>query len=348
MQVSGEFLNTKVVEVKKVTSFLAGLFLVASAVFASGSSEAAGTGSAGPITLYTSVPQNIADKIQSDFEAKNPDIKLDVFRSGTGAVVTKLMTEKAAGDIRADLIWVADPSTYEGFKQQNMLLEFTPAEAASLPSSMKDPDGYYYAGRLINMIIGYNTSEVTTPPKTWKELLSEEYRGKVGMATPLSSGAALAAAATLADKYGWQYFKDFHANGGAQEKSNGSVRDLIASGELKAGIVLDYMMRTAKSKGSPVDYVWPSDGAVFIPSPIAILAASKHPGAAKSFVGYVLSKSGQQTMVELGDFIPVRADVQPPDGAPGLSSIEKLPTNWKQVSADTDKIKSMWTSIFGG
>lgn len=306
-------------------------------------SEAAG----GQITLYTSVPQPIADKIQNDFQTKYPDITLDVFRAGTSAAVAKLMTEKEAGEIMADLVWVAEPSTYEDFKAQDLLLKFTPDEVDALPADMKDPEGFYYAGRLINMVVAYNTTLLSDPPKGWKDLLKPEVKGKIGFPTPLRSGAAEASVKTLVDAFKWKFFDDFIANGGKQVKNNSTSRDMISRGELAVGALLDYMARGAKAKGSPIDYVWPEEGAIFIPSPVAIMKSSKNPEAAKVFVNYILSKEGQETLVKLGNFIPVRPDVAPPAGAPALDEINKLPTDWKAVQENRQDTKDKWADIFG-
>jgi iron(III) transport system substrate-binding protein len=300
----------------------------------------------GKIALYTSVPQPIADKIQADFTAKYPAINLVIFRAGTSAVVAKLMTEKAAGSIMADLIWVAEPSTYEDFKDQDLLLKFTPEEAQAVPAQMKDPDGYYYAGRLMNMIIGYHAG-IPSPPKGWKDLLNPAFKGKAGFPTPLNSGAAEATVRSLADIYGWKFFEEFKANGGKQVKNNSSARDMLSTGELSVGVLLDYMVRGAKKKGSPIDYIWPEDGAVFIPSPIGILKSSKNPDAAVAFVNYLISKEGQQTLVKKGNFYPVRADVKSPANAPGLDTIKTLPTNWKSVRENRQETKDKWSALFG-
>jgi len=300
----------------------------------------------GKIALYTSVPQPIADRIQADISSKFPEIKLVIFRAGTSEVVAKLMTEKTAGSIMADLIWVAEPSTYEDFKAQGLLLKFTPEEARAVPAEMKDEDGYYYAGRLMNMIISHHTS-VSSPPKSWKDLLTPAFKGKAGFPTPLNSGASEAAVSSLVGKYGWKYFEDFKANGGKQVKNNASARDMVSTGELSVGVLLDYMVREVKKKGSPIDYIWPEDGAVFIPSPIGILKDSKNPEAAVAFVNYLISKEGQQTLVKIGDFYPVRADVKSPVGAPDLGSIKIMPTNWKTVRDKRQETKDKWTGLFG-
>lgn len=301
----------------------------------------------GKITMYTSVPEPIANKIQGDFHSRYPEITLDIFRSGTSEVVAKIATEKKAGEIMADLVWVAEPSTYEDFKDQGLLLRYTPAEASALPEEMKDRDGYYYAGRLINMVIAYNAS--TEPkPKSWKDMLNPAYKGKIGFPSPLNSGAAEGAVKTLADlpSFGWKYFEDFKANGGKQIKNNSAARDQVASGEMRAVVLLDYMIRQVKPKGAPVEYVWPEEGAVFIPSPIAAMKSTKNAAAAKAFLDFVLSKDGQQTMVKLGYFIPVRGDVAPPAGAPALDKIKRLPTDWKAVQRDRQATKDRWTAIF--
>ncbi len=311
-------------------------------------SPAAPAEAKGKIAIYTSVPQPIADKIQADFQAKFPGVTLDIFRGGTSEVVAKIMTEKAGGEIIADLVWVAEPSTYEDFKAQDLLLKYTPAEASALTDEMKDKDGYYYAGRLINMVIAYNSA--TDPkPKSWKDLLNPAYKGKIGFPSPLNSGAAEGAVKTFADlsNFGWKYFDDLKANGAKQVANNSTLRDQIASGEFKVGVLLDYMVREVKPKGATIEYVWPDEGAVFIPSPIAILKTTKNPVTAKAFLDFVLSKPGQETMVKLGFFIPIRADVTPPEGAPSLDKIKRLPTDWKAVTRDRQATKDKWTEIFG-
>jgi iron(III) transport system substrate-binding protein len=288
------------------------------------------------------------DTIKADFETKYPDITLDVFRAGTGAVMAKLAAEMEAGAIAADLLWVAEPSSYEELKDKGVLLQFTPAETEALPPGFRDPDGYYYAGRLINMIIGYNTA-VDPKPTGWEDLLDPAYEGKIGMATPIKSGAALATMAALTGHpdLGSSFYQDMADNGAVQLTSNGKVRDALATGELTVGIVLDYMIRGAKAKGSPVDYVWPEEGTVMIPSPIAIFNTSQNPEAAKVFVDYTLSKEGQTTLVELGNFIPVRADVDPPPDTPGMAEIKGIPVDWVSIKENTEELKNGFVAIYG-
>ena len=145
---------------------------------------------------------------------------------------------------------------------------------------------------------------------------------------------------------GQSYFQDFSNAGGVQVKNNSTMRDQLSTGEMKVGALLDYMVRAAKEKGSPIDYVWPEEGTVVIPSPVAIMKGSANPEAAEAFVNYVISKEGQQTLVELGSFIPVRPDVTPPPGAPAFDKIKALPTDWKMVREKRAASMKKWTEIF--
>ncbi|TXT50770.1 MAG: iron(III) transport system substrate-binding protein [Spirochaetes bacterium] len=300
----------------------------------------------GRITLYTSVPQPIVDRLQNEFMKKYPGITLDAFRSDTNAVIAKMMTEHQAGQIMGDLVWVAEPSTYEEFKDQGLLLKIAPPEAANLDPSMKDPEGYYYAARLINMVIAYNTLKVTDPPKSWEDLVTKNY-GSMGYPTPLRSGASVAATETLVSRFGWDYFEKFKRNGGMQLQSNATVSDMILKGEHSVGVILDFMVRPLMAKGSPINYVWPAEGTIFIPSPIAVLKNTKNLRAAELFVNYLLSREGQETVVKVGDFYPVRKDVAAPAGAPPIAGIRKLPTDWKAVKDNTKAHNERWTKIFG-
>lgn len=305
-------------------------------------------GPSGQIILYTSVPLGIINEIRADFMAKYPEIKLEIFRGATGDVMARVDAEMTRGEVLADLLWVAEPSTYEVLKGEGVLLQFTPTEADALPKELRDPDGYYYAGRLINMVLAYNTAEVTTPPSSWKDLLNSEFEGRVGFATT-TAGSALATVGMLAEHpdFGWEFLEALKAHGAVQVNNNSTVRENLSTGELLAGWVLDYMIRQAKADGAPLDYVWPEEGAAFIPSPIAIFASSDNPATANVFVDYVLSVDGQQTLVEKGNFIPVRADVDPPPDTLGLDEIARLPADWAWIAENQEQIKDGFMAIFG-
>lgn len=308
-----------------------------------GTSLAAGS----TVTLYTSVPQAVVDEIRLAFQAAHPGIKVDVYRTGTSNVLAKLNAEIETGKINADVLWVADAAVYENLKAQNVLHKYVPVESSKLPAEFKDPDGYYYFARLTHVVIGYNTMRIKGDlvPTSWNDLANPKFKNKVGMSTPERSGAFLVATSALVNHpgFGWDFFKKTHANGAAYDSNNG-VLQKIATGELLLGVVLDFQVREMKEQGSPVDFIWPKEGAVMAPSPIAIVAKGPNTENAKVFVEYVLSKAGQTKLSELG-IIPVRPDVPVPKGLPPLDQIPLMKVDWAWTSANQAMLIQRFNSL---
>jgi len=301
------------------------------------------------IMIYTSVPTEIMTDIQKAFETANPDVKLEIFRSGTSKIAAKLAAEKEANNIQADVLWLAEFSYYEALKKQGILAKFKPAGAEKLAASLKDKDGYYYAGRLINMVIGYNTKSVTPQeaPATWKELTAKKWYKSVVLPSPLYSGSSVCFVGALAKKYGWNYFTNLRGNEAVVVEANGDVVQRVASGEFKVGLTLDYMIIDLKAKGSPIEIVYPKDGIVAVPSPIGIVKTTKKMEASQKFVEYILSQKGQEAMVKLGSFIPIRPDVAPPAGAPTAQEVSKhaMKVDWKYIEEKTEEINNKFSDI---
>lgn len=302
------------------------------------------TAASGDVLIYTSVPENIINELAAVFEEVHPEINLEVFRATTGDVQARIATEQQAGGVQADLIWVAEPSAYESYKVDGLLAPTPPPEGAPIPEEFIDPDGFYVAGRVINMIVAWNTAAHPDGLEGWNDLLEVD---DAVFPSP-GSGAALAAIKGIRDEIDSDFFRTFADQGGTQVASNGAARDALISGEFGAAGVLDYMIRAAKAEGSPVDLIYPASGTVVIPSPIAITADASNPDAARVFVDFLLSQEGQQTVVEVGSFYPARTDIEPPEGAPPLEEITRISPDWAELVEEADEIDAMWSETFGG
>ena len=185
------------------------------------------------------------------------------------------------------------------------------------------------------MIIAYNTQKLKPEeaPKSWKDLLDPKWKGKIAMPSPMLSGTAYVAAGALADKYGWEYFDKLKANGLHVENGNSAIQNKLLTGEYAAAMILEEnILKLAAAKKEPLKVIYPSDGIICVPSPIGIFKVTKNPEGAKALVDWWLSKEGQQAVVK-GWMHSVRGDVEPPTGAPKLSTL--LPT---QVKVDWDKL----------
>lgn len=313
----------------------------------------------GNVVLYTSMPEAIIAQLEGVFEGDFPDfqgniwiqpdadaaggITLEVVRGRTADIEALLADELTRGGMRADVIWLAEPSPYESYKDRGLLATYEPPEDAPIPSAFVDSDGYYVAGRIISMVLAWNLDRHPDPLEDWPDLAEAASPAFPGP----GSGAARATIRALMDEYGTEFFTDLLDGGGVSVPSNGEARDGVVAGTFDAVAVLDYMVRLARAEGAPIDYAYPTSGTVVIPSPLAINSNAANPTAAHVFVDYVLSQTGQEIVVQLGSFYPVRTDVATPSGAPPLDSIPTIDVDWRALAAEIDLINNMWSGIYG-
>lgn len=305
----------------------------------------------GPVTLYTSVPPGIIAQIEAAFEEAYPAVDLRVRRGGTSDVEVWVEEDLAAvGRVQADVMWVADFTVGEAMKQRGLLLRYTPPEAEALLPTLRDPDGYYFAARLLNMVIVYNTNAVSSPPTSYRDLLDPRYRGRIGHATPVISGAFHYFVGTLLQDpaYGEGFLRQLAANRPSLQ-NNRETTARVASGELDIGITIDFTVRNLlrKDPQAPIAFVYPETGVVMVPSPIAIFKDAVNLPAAKAFERFVLSRAGQALLRDVAGVVPVRLDVATPPDIESITKLRVIPSDPAWIQAHHDEIRAIFLEIFG-
>lgn len=305
--------------------------------------EKKATGTKGELMVYTSIYPDIIDNMCKPSLAKAfPEMKVNWFQGGTEKVVTKITGEIKAKKIGADVLMVADPSYYLKLDDQKLLLPYKSKEEKNLIND-KDAEGAWYAVRVCNMIIAYNADKLKAEdaPKNWTDLADPKWKGKIAMPNPMLSGTAYVAVGALADKYGWEYFDKLKANGLRVEEGNSAIQNKLLTGEYAAAMILEEnILKLANTKKEPLKVIYPKDGVVQVPSPIAIFNTTKNPEGAKALVDWWLSKEGQQAVVK-GWMHSVRGDVKEPIGSVPTKGLTdgKIKVDWRKLADNNAKIK---------
>jgi putative spermidine/putrescine transport system substrate-binding protein len=173
----------------------------------------------------------------------------------------------------------------------------------TIPRALKDTRGYWMGDYWGAVSIGYNKTLVPNPPKTFKDLLKPEYRGKVAMnGSPLSSGSAIAGvfAAALANGGSTSNVApgiDFFA----QLKKSGNfipvqtTPQTVASGQTPISIDWDYNNLAYVTEFPAANWAFtvPSDGVYGGYYAQAISAYAPHPWAARLWEEFLYSDQGQ-------------------------------------------------------
>jgi len=207
------------------------------------------------------------------------------------------------GDSRAPDAVDDSPSFAISGTAQGLFAKYFNTNFGTIPRSLKDTRGYWVGDYWGAVSIGYNANLIKTPPKTWKDLLNSEYKGKVALnGSPLTSGsaqagvfsAALANGGSVSDVGpGIDFFATLKKSGNFIPVQ--STPQTVASGQTPISIDWDYL-NLAYAKEFPAanwKVTVPSDGVYGSYYAQAINATGPHPWAARLWQEFLYSDQGQ-------------------------------------------------------
>jgi iron(III) transport system substrate-binding protein len=313
-----------------------------------------GGGARDTVTIYTSIYEHVVAALDPVLAETFPDVTVRWFQRGSEEVAARLNSEIAAGRVGADLVMTSDPFWYEELKQAGHLLEYRAPGAAGIPPALNDPDGAFVTVRVPVLVLAVNTSRVSARahPRTFRELAEPAWAGRVTMGDPNRSGSAFTAVAALARKYGWEYFERLRTNGVVAAGGNSAVLSRVMTGEKDAGIILLENLLQARQQNpeAPVAIVYPDDGAILVPSPIAIMKETGAADAARRLYDFFLSDAGQRAMVSGWMYSPFDTVPSPPGARPWAEVFSAPLLPWsvdylRDTTAAREAIKRRFNAI---
>ncbi len=303
----------------------------------------------GKVVYYTSTPVNAANEIAKRFEAKY-GIKVELFRSGGEATLQRFQTEVSAGKIMADVLTITDPAAFNQLAKKNLLEPYKPANWDRVPDVAKDPNGLWVAQRLNLANIAYRKDKIPAAdvPKKWSDLADPKYKGMMVHPDPSYTATAMMVVAHLAKDYGWDYYQNMAKNNVMIVQGAAQVETALTSGErLIAAEASDSYTWRDRTKGQPVEAVFPEDGVFMVPAPSAVIKGGPNPNAAKLLADFMLSDEVQPLYIAEGLY-GARVDAPAPPGNPSLDKMKLRAIDYDYVEKNTEQIKAKFADIFGG
>lgn len=130
----------------------------------------------GTLTVYTSQPEADIQSLVEEYNKSCPDVKVEIFRSGTEEVVSKVLAEKEAGSVLADVLLVSDAATFESLKAKDILMSYESPELAEIDPSFYDADHTYTGTKIITTGIAVNTDLISNVPESLADLAKASTR----------------------------------------------------------------------------------------------------------------------------------------------------------------------------
>lgn len=292
------------------------------------------------LTVYTSEPESKVDEINAAFTEANPDIEVEVYRAGTGDLNARIAAEKESGGIEADVLWAADAPTFENYAAEGDLAELQDVDTSVVIEEAQDAEGFYVGTRIIPTVIAYNTDIVDEAdlPQSWQDLTGPQYADQLVMPDPAVSGAAAFNASVWLnnEELGEDWINALGENNPMIAQSNGPTSQEIAGGGRPIGVVVDYLVRDLAAEGSPIEVIYASEGSPYITEPAGVFESSDQQEAAERYINFLISQEGQELAAEQ-NYLPVREDVDTPEGAQGLSDISLMTPDLQTVIETQDE-----------
>ncbi|MCP5070587.1 MAG: extracellular solute-binding protein [bacterium] len=299
--------------------------------------------------IYTSLYPHVIERMEPALHEAFPDVRFRWYQKGSEQVAVRLNAELAAGNTECDLLVTSDPFYYAQLKDAGELLVHKTEATSSVPGALKDPDGAFCTVRIPVMVLAVRKDlESGLWPANFSDLTEPRLAGRVTMGDPLKSGTNFTTVAALESAHSWDFFvalrdREILAAGG-----NSAVLRRLETGERAVGVILlENLLARGAGESSPVQVVFPKDGAIPVPSPIAILKRTDQPELARRVFDFFFSTRIQDAIVAGHMYSPL-PDHPPPTGAPAWSALTLFPwTNafLEQVKQDRDAIKTRWRQV---
>lgn len=261
----------------------------------------------GKVTVVTSFSKDVTDPIKKAFEKAVPGATLEVQNRNTNAGVKFL--EETRSNPQSDLFWASAPDAFEVLKKKGLLQSYKP-KVAGIPAKVgsypiNDPDGVYFgfaaSGYGIMWNDRYFKANRLPEPKEWSDLAKGPYFDHVSIASPGRSGTTHLTIETILQGEGWEKgwgtIKAMAGNFREIAERSFGVPDAVNSGQVGAGIVIDFFAFSAQGAGFPVKFVYPSVSTL-VPANVGIVVNAPNKAGAEAFVDFLLSPAGQEVLLE--------------------------------------------------
>jgi iron(III) transport system substrate-binding protein len=256
----------------------------------------------GKVVWYTTLAAEQNKQIANAFEAKYPGVKVETFRTGSSALVQRVLNEAQAGRHIVDAIETTLPGLLS-FRENQLLLSYTSPHLAAFPEESKEKAPanrvYWTVDRESYIGFGYNKN-ILSPgdvPKNFDGLLKPALVDKLGLAGDDTGARSVGAMVKIK---GEEFVKKLKPqNIKAYMMAGSALTQLVASGEVPASPSQFYSAtHVAQKKGAPVVWV-PMDVNVVGAGGVAIYVNAQRPHAALLFADFLLSPEGQKLLEEL-------------------------------------------------
>ncbi|MBM3552222.1 MAG: extracellular solute-binding protein [Alphaproteobacteria bacterium] len=257
------------------------------------------------VVVVTSFPEELTTRYEREFERIRPDVHVQFVWKQSRDALGELTKPEQGG---ADVYWAPSPANFMLLRDRGAFRKIS-VDRAALPGrlgaqQLSDPTGLYEAYDIAGYGIVANPGALAAAglsvPRRWRDLASPEYARRMAMPIAGKVGFSPALYDILLQSEGWtEGWRLLNEMAGEATLLDSGLAPTAAVREGKAALALtiDFIAEIARANGAPVEMIYPERTA-FLPAHVAMTAGARHVPGAQAFIDFLLSKDGQQLMME--------------------------------------------------
>jgi len=330
------------------------IFIVA-ILFLTGCKEEKQT--AGSITVYTALEDELVTEYLKSFYAKYPDIKVNVVRESTGIITARLIAEK--DNPQADVVWGTAASSMMVLDERGQLEPYAPAGIERILPKFKSSKPVptwvgmtaWETAFIINTVefakLGLDAANI----KSYEDLLDPRLKGHIVMSNPNSSGTGFLTVAGVLQlkgkdtEAGWDYLSKLHENVNQYVHSGSKPAKMAAAGECVVGVSFGYAGISQKQKGAPVVTIFPIEGSGWDMEANALIKKKEINPAAKTFLDWAISDEAMDSYKKVYPIISTGKGGNY-DGFNSDPVKQLIDNDFAWTASNRDAILNKWMALF--
>lgn len=300
------------------------------------------------LTMYVAYgsPGTIAEKFE-----QATGIKIKFLTMSSDEVLTRLRSEKE--NPMTDIWFGGGSDAFIQAKNEKLIAPYLSPNVERVQPAFRDTEGYWTGVSLV--VVGFDVNKERLKqmkldiPLSWADLADTVYKNELLASNPNTSGTAYTTISgvlqIMGEEKGWKFLDKIYGNIPFLTKSGSAPGKKVLAGEFSVGIAPDPHNLALRNPDAPLQSIFPTDGVLAWPSPVAMIAGSKHPENAKTFIDWCLTPEGQKVLMEASPRVPT-TDVEVLPGVPSLSELNLIPYDHRKWGAEREHVVQQFNERF--
>jgi len=289
----------------------------------------------GSVVIYTANQLESEQLNAKAFNARFPDINIEIVRAPGSRLIARIDAEVASGKLGADIIEFSDSGLAKAYDK--LFADYAPPNAASYPAAVRSISSKMWPKTSWGYVLAYNTALVKSPPKSWADLGKPEFKERMAWIPAGAGGTSWTLAMWQRQVLGEDAWKNLATKQPVMMPSDAPILAAVTRGEARVVPLKTNSIIPPMKEGAPIGIIYPTDGVPVTVSVAGISQTAARPNAARLYLDWILSAEGQREWVEGSGGVTVLEGGPMPAGAeaakvkfwlPDADQYEKLRSSW--------------------